>query len=216
MQKISWDESLTDTISILSGAYRKEKLNAAFPTLSIITDYNGLEVDTIGSTAKQKIVKILARDQEYFIRHKSIHYNMLNKANFETLFDTSDVADEFIKTRALWVSLVTDKSTEIYEPIIFYRNPEKVENFLALYPDIDKMLKECWPDLIKYFGESVSVILEVMIHNEEDAYEEIIAWIQSTDEIDDGLNKLDLFLDKWLTKQIETADDTFNFNIEFK
>lgn len=215
MQKISWDESLSDTIGILSGAYRKEKLDAVFATSPII-DYNGAEVDTIGSTAKQKIVKILARDQEYFIRHKSVYYNRLSKANFETLFDTSDVADEFIKTRALWILWDIDKSTKIYKPIIFYRNPEKVENFLALYPDIVKMIKECWPDLIKYFGESVSVILEVMVHNEEDAYEEIIAWIQSTDEIDEGLNKLDLFLDKWLTKQIETADDTFNFNIEFK
>ena len=215
MQEISWDESLSDTIGILSGAYRKEKLDAAFATLPII-DYNGLEVDTIGSTAKQKIVKILARDQEYFIRHKSIHYNRLSKANFETLFDTSDVADEFIKTRALWTSWDIDKSTKIYKPIIFYRNPEKVENFLALYPDIVKIIKECWPDLIKHFGESVSIILEVMVHSEEEAYEEIIAWIQSTDEIDEGLNKLDLFLDKWLIKQIETADDTFNFNIEFK
>lgn len=215
MQEISWDESLSGTIAILSGAYKKEKIDAVFATLPII-DYNGLEVDTIGSTAKQKIVKILARDQEYFIRHKSIHYNRLSRANFETLFDTSDVADEFIKTRALWTSWNIDKSTKIYKPVIFYRNPEKVENFLALYPDIDKMLKECWPDLIKYFGESVSVILEVMVHNEKEAYEEIIAWIQSTDKIDEGLNKLDLFLDKWLTKQIETADNTFNFNIEFK
>jgi len=215
MQKISWDESLSDTIGILSGAYRKEKLDAAFATSPII-DYNGPDVDTIGSTAKQKIVKILVRDQEHFIRHKSVYYNRLSKANFETLFDTSDVADEFIKTRALWILWDIDKSTKIYKPIIFYRNPEKVENFLALYPDIVKMIKECWPDLIKYFGESVSVILEVMVHNEENAYEEIIAWIQSTDEIDEGLNKLDLFLDKWLTKQIETADDTFNFNIEFK
>jgi len=215
MQEISWDESLSGTIGILSGAYRKEKLDAAFATLPI-TDYNGLDVDTIGSTAKQKIVKILARDQEHFIRHKSIHFNRLCKANYETLFDTSDVADEFINTKALWTSWDIDKSTIVYNPIIFYRNPEKVENFLALYPDIINMIKECWPDLIKYFGESVSVILEVMVHNEEDAYEEIIAWIQSTDEIDEGLNKLDLFLDKWLTKQIEIADDIFNFNIEFK
>ena len=216
MQEISWDESLSGTIGILSGTYRKEKSDAAFTTLPII-DYNGLEVDTIGSTAKQNIVKILARDQEYFIQHKSIHYNRLSKANFETFFDTSDIiADEFIKTRALWTSWNINKSIKIYKPVIFYRNPEKVENFLALYPDILNMIKEGWPDLIKYFGESVSVILEVMVHNEEDAYEEIIAWIQSTDEIDDGLNKLDLFLDKWLIKQIETADDTFNFNIEFK
>ena len=215
MQKISWDESLSDTIGILSGAYRKEKLDAAFATSPII-DYNGLDVDTIGNTAKQKIVKILAGDQECFIRHKSVYYNRLSKANFETVFDTSNVTNEFIKTRALWISWDIDKSTKVYEPIIFYRNPKKVESFLALYPDIDKMIKKCWPDLIKHFGESVSIVLEVMVHSEEEAYEEIIAWIQSTDEIDEGLNKLDLFLDKWLTKQIETADNTFNFNIEFK
>lgn len=215
MQKISWDESLSDTIGILSGAYRKEKLDAAFATSPII-DYNRLDVDTIGSTVKQKIVKILAGDQEHFIRHKSVYYNRLSKDNFETLFDTSDVADEFIKTRALWMLWDIDKSAKIYKPIIFYRNPEKVENFLALYPDIDKMIKECWPDLIKHFGESVSIILEVMVHSEEETYEEIIAWIQSTDEVDEGLNKLDLFLDKWLAKQIEIADNTFNFNIEFK
>lgn len=216
MQEISWNESLTDTIGILSGAYREEKLDAAFETLPIITDYNGPEVDTIGSTAKQIIIKILARDQEYFIPHIVSHYSGLYNANFETLLDTSDVTNEFIKTRALWTPWDTDKSTEIYEPIISYRNPKKVKSFLALYSDIDKMIKECWPDLIKHFGESVSIILEVMVHSEEEAYEEIIAWIQSTDEIDEGLNKLDLFLDKWLTKQIETADNTFNFNIEFK
>ena len=29
-----------------------------------------------------------------------------------------------------------NKSTKIYKPVIFYRNPEKVEKFLALYPDM--------------------------------------------------------------------------------
>ena len=216
MQKISWDESLTDTIGLLSTAYREEKLDAVFETLPIIADYNGTEVDTVGSTDKQEIVKILARGQEHFIPYKVSHYSGLYKADFETFFDTSDVADEFIKTKALWISWNIDKSTEIYEPVIFYRNQKKVESFLALYPDINKIIKECWPDLIKHFGESVSIILEVMVHSEKEAYEEIIAWIQSTDEIDEGLNKLDLFLDKWLTKQTEIADNTFNFNIEFK
>ena len=216
MQEILWDESLTDTIGILFSAYREEKLDAAFETLPIITDYNGSDVNTVGSTTKQKIVNILARNQECFIPHMVSHYSWPYKANLETLLDTSDVADEFIKTRALWTSWDIDKSTKNYKPIIFYRNPKKVESFLALYPGIDKMIKECWPDLIKHFGESVSIVLEVMVHSEEEAYEEIIAWIQSTDEIDEGLNKLDLFLDKWLTKQIETADNTFNFNIEFK
>ncbi len=45
--------------------------------------------------------------------------------------------------------------------------------------------------------------------------EQWIAWIMSNDDIDKGLDKMDLFHDWCIEKQIDQHVENFNFNIDF-
>jgi len=98
---------------------------------------------------------------------------------------------------------------------IFYSQPEEAIEFLSTNPSIELFINNCWSDLLKFFGQSVCVKLDVMKHYGENPYKELIGWIQSKEEIEEGLDKLDLFCEKWLKEQIKLCDNKFNFNIEF-
>lgn len=94
---------------------------------------------------------------------------------------------------------------------ISYRNPETVESYLASHPEIEVFLSESWPGLEKHFGKDVSVILEVMTYPGEESYDELVGWIQSTDQIEVGLDKLEAFEEEWLTEQLRNVGNVFNF-----
>jgi len=98
---------------------------------------------------------------------------------------------------------------------ISYRNPEKVEGYLLSYPEITDFLSESWSRLEKHFGKDVRVVLEVISHPGEHPYEELVGWIQSMDQIEVGLDKLEKFEEEWLTEQLQKVGNVFNFNIEF-
>ena len=98
---------------------------------------------------------------------------------------------------------------------IFYSQPEEAIEFLSTNPSIELFINSCWSDLLKFFGQSVCVKLDVMNHYDEIPHKELIGWIQSNDKIEEGLNKLDSFYEKWLSDQIKMCDNKFNFNIEF-
>jgi hypothetical protein len=70
--------------------------------------------------------------------------------------------------------------------------------------------------LEKHFGKDVSVILEVMTYPGEESYDELVGWIQSTDEIEIGLDKLEKFEEEWLTEHLQNVGNVFNFDIEFR
>jgi hypothetical protein len=99
---------------------------------------------------------------------------------------------------------------------VSYRNPEAVEPYLASHPEIEAFLSESWPGLEKHFGKNVSLILEVMTCPGEESYDELVGWIQSTDEIEVGLDKLEVFEEEWLEKELRKVGNGFNFDIEFK
>lgn len=98
---------------------------------------------------------------------------------------------------------------------ISYSQPEEAIEFLLANPSIELFINNSWSDLLKIFGQSVCVKLDVMKHYDENPHKELIGWIQSNDKIEEGLDKLDLFYEKWLSEQIKICDNKFNFNIEF-
>jgi len=98
---------------------------------------------------------------------------------------------------------------------IFYSQPEEAIEFLSENPSIELFINKCWFDLLEIFGESVHIVFDVMEHYDEIPHKELIGWIQSKEEIEVGLDKLDLFYEKWLKEQIKICDNKFNFNIEF-
>ena len=98
---------------------------------------------------------------------------------------------------------------------ITYRNSVTVENYLDRYPDIMKFIQESSASLIKCFGPSVSLVLEIMEYHYDTYYEELVGWIQSTEDVQTGLEMLDQFEDECLQDQINKVGNKFNFNIEF-
>jgi len=106
--------------------------------------------------------------------------------------------------------LIIEKNT------LEYRNPDKVESFLKDYPSIRSYIKSILPSVPKYFGEKSKVILELMEFKTEKPFNELVAWIQFSGDLDDGLDRLDKFENDFLLNRIEEFCGLFNFNIEFK
>ncbi len=111
---------------------------------------------------------------------------------------------------------ISGENIQPIPPSISYWNPEAVQAFLALHPKINDFIKAAWPSLVKCFGEPVDIVLEVMRYPEAGAYDELVGWIQSTAEVETGLEKLAQFEDEWFLDHLAEIGNIFNFNIEFK
>lgn len=199
MLELTFDESPANVIGLLANLYCQEGDSSQVSSSSLFTPKTGL--DTRSNSLRQNITYVLAKEPNY-IRRYWLHDTQ----------DTRNILDEQLTTINFcqWFYSIKNQNN------IYYRNQDAVFNYLNHYPEIRELINESWADLINFFGESVSIILEVMDHNENEHYEELIGWIQSSDNIDEGLDKFDLFLDKWLDRQLEITGDKFNFNIEFK
>ncbi len=101
-------------------------------------------------------------------------------------------------------------------PRISYRNPKAVNAFLADHPEIEDFLEVAWPVLVRCFKGPVDVVLEVMTYSEETIYQELVGWIQSTDDVYEGLEKLERFEEEWFLDHMAKVGNKFNFNIESK
>ena len=99
-------------------------------------------------------------------------------------------------------------------PRISYENREKVRAFLDRHPEIRTFIRAALPALHKCFGSAVSVVLEVLVYPEQSGPEELVAWIQSTDEVYEGLEKLERFEDEWFLDHLAETGGIFNFNVE--
>ena len=99
---------------------------------------------------------------------------------------------------------------------IHYRNDKAVDVYLTRHPGIMDFIKAAWPALTRCFGKPVDIVLEVMTYPEEAPYEELVGWIQSTDDVYVGLEKFERFEDEWFLDHLEQVGDRFNFNIETK
>lgn len=101
-------------------------------------------------------------------------------------------------------------------PRLSYRKPDAVERYLSNYPEIMPFISLAYPVLVTVFGYPVEIVLEVMTYPEEGSYDELVAWIQSKDNIEEGLDKLEKFEDEWFREQPLWLDNRLNFNIEFQ
>lgn len=199
MLELTFDESPANVIALLANLYCQEGDSSQVSSSALFTPKTGL--DTRSNSLRQNITYVLAKEPKD-IRRYWLHDTQ----------DTRNILDEQLTTINFYQWFYSIKN----QNNIYYRNQDAVFNYLSHYPEIRELINESWADLINFFGESVSIILEVMDHNENEHYEELIGWIQSSDNIDEGLDKFDLFLDKWLDRQLEITGDKFNFNIEFK
>lgn len=105
--------------------------------------------------------------------------------------------------------------TNLAFPGVSYRNPVAVEDYLARYPEIEGFIEAAWPALVECFDDAIEIVLEVLTYPaDETIQEELVGWIQSTDEVDEGLAKLDRFEDEWYLDHMSEVGNKFNFNIE--
>ncbi len=113
------------------------------------------------------------------------------------------------------VTVPTFTETGLSSPRVSYRNPAAVEAYLARYPEILNFIEAAWPALVDCFGDSIEIKLEVLAYPaDEIIQEELVGWIQSTDDIDEGLARLDRFEDEWYLDHMAEVSSKFNFNIE--
>ena len=97
---------------------------------------------------------------------------------------------------------------------ISYRNDEVVVDFLNHNPEIIGFISLAQSPLVKNFGYPVDIVLEVMTDPDHDGFEELVAWIQSNDDVDEGLEKLERFDDEWFLDHLDFVGNNFSFNIE--
>ena len=95
-----------------------------------------------------------------------------------------------------------------------YRDATAVATYLTRHPDLKDFIQRAGPMLIQSFGGPVEVVLEVLTYPDESAHQELVGWIQSTDTIEAGLEKLEQFEDSWFLDHMHQVGDRFNFNIE--
>ena len=101
-------------------------------------------------------------------------------------------------------------------PRISYRNLVAVEVYLARYREIEDFIEAAGPALVKCFDDSIEIVLEVLTYPDETVHEELVGWIQSTDDVSEGLAKLGRFEDEWFLDHMAEIGHKFNFNIETK
>jgi hypothetical protein len=120
--------------------------------------------------------------------------------------------------RALYESAAIDVGAE-QEPEsarVSYRDPNKVVAYLKRHPEVVSFMSRAWPALIRTFGTPVDVALEVISYPEAHAHDELVGWIQSTDDVYEGLDKLERFESEWFLDHLPEIGNKFNFNIETK
>ena len=121
--------------------------------------------------------------------------------------------DKTLKNAPLVEEIFEVKSVS---PRLSYRNAETVEAYLRRYPEVKAFIDAAWPALIESFGRPVDIVLEVLAYPDESAHEEMVGWIQSTDDVELGLEKFWRFENEWFLDHMDEIGDKFNFNIETK
>ncbi|WP_322792113.1 hypothetical protein [Bellilinea sp.] len=93
-------------------------------------------------------------------------------------------------------------------------NPAEVNKFLLKNTDLRPVLAEASRVVKQIFGEDAEIILELRNDPEID-YEILRANIKATGDIDEQLDKLDIFDDTWLVHQLDLINQRILFNLDF-
>lgn len=102
----------------------------------------------------------------------------------------------------------------IVSPILTYRNSEAVKDYLNRHPDLEDFINRAWPAVVECFGGPVEIVLELLTYPDESAHQELVGWIQSTDTVEVGLERLEQLENTWFLDHMDQVGDRFNFNIE--
>ncbi|MDM8552613.1 hypothetical protein QUF72_21195 [Desulfobacterales bacterium HSG2] len=122
--------------------------------------------------------------------------------------------DEFTEYAQLYKKLY-NKEHDIFSSFYVYlRNIAVPMSYADQRSEISDIINKCAPGIVKCFGYPFIVELEIM-QPVDGVGEQWIAWIMSTDNIDKGLDKMDMFHDWCIEKQADKGADNFNFNINF-
>jgi hypothetical protein len=126
---------------------------------------------------------------------------------------TIHLLEEYADWLKVFQNLCPDRQPE---PKISYRNPMAVEAYLTRHPEVKDFIEVAWPNLVRFFGQAIDVVLEVLTYPEEAAHEELVGWVQWAGDVHEGLERLERFDDEWFLDHMAEVETKFNFNIETK
>ena len=99
------------------------------------------------------------------------------------------------------------------EKVYSFRNTEAVRRFLHIHPHLVETILEAYPYLVKHFGPNPQVMLEVVRDPEAERPEQLFAYILTSLDADEALDRLDRLDEEWFLDQSERVGDLFNFNL---
>ncbi|QTA83056.1 tetratricopeptide-like domain-containing protein [Desulfonema limicola] len=140
-------------------------------------------------------------------------------------------SDEIILDALIYMSYLLQKKEfteyiQIYKKIfgkdhkvfstmsLILRNVAVPVSYAAQYSKIIDIIEKCVPGLEKCFAYPLFIELELM-QAVDGVDERWTGWIISIDSIETGLDKMDLFHDWCIDKQVDKGVDNFHFNIDF-
>lgn len=99
------------------------------------------------------------------------------------------------------------------EEVYPFRNTEAVRRFLGAHPHLIEIILEAYPYLVKHFGPNPQVMLEVVRDPEAERPEQLFAYILTSLDADEALDRLDRLDEEWFLDQSDRVGDFFNFNL---
>jgi len=124
---------------------------------------------------------------------------------------------ESVQHREITSSLLVEQEEKLSQIKRSYGFREKAETarFLQIHPALIDLLLEASPYVERYFGPNPQVVLEVVRDPEVTGSEELFANICTSLPVEEALERLDQFDEKWFLAQLERTAGRFNFNLEF-
>ncbi|MCP4109456.1 MAG: hypothetical protein GY749_28690 [Desulfobacteraceae bacterium] len=121
---------------------------------------------------------------------------------------------EFKKYADLWRKNTKEDHLRAKIPGAYMRGEKKeIGEFIEQHSEISKIISESGPELIRFFDAPLIFIAELMPNTHHEL--NLVAWIQCTDEVEDGMEKF-FHLEEWYIEQgFDLKTDLFCFNIEF-
>jgi hypothetical protein len=101
------------------------------------------------------------------------------------------------------------KLEELYE----YRNSDEVIDYLQSHPELINFLQESYCYLLKHFGTTAKIALEV-VRDPEAQSKQLIVYVNTSLTIDEALNRLDSLDSEWFLDHISLVGHLINFNLE--
>jgi hypothetical protein len=99
------------------------------------------------------------------------------------------------------------------EEIYSFRNVEAVRRFLHAHPHLIEVILEAYPYLVRHFGPNPQVMLEVVRDPEAERSEQLFAYILTSLNADEALDRLDRLDEEWFLDQFDRVGNLFNFNL---